>query len=116
MTDSKLILAKGLYDFLPNYYRYLNPIFNNETSASYKLSENQIKVIMCLFLTDYATPTAISETLGIHKGSMTAIIRSLVKMNLIEKVWKENDERSYQLVLTVAGLEFIDYKEKKILH
>ncbi len=98
------------YDYMPNFYRFINPIFNSEKSEQYKLSENQIKILMCVFINKSDTPTEIGNTIGIQKGSLTAMIRSLLKLELLEKVIEPSDERSYKLIVSQRGLDFIQYK------
>lgn len=104
-------LANLFYEYMPNFYRYINPIMNYENSAKYKLSENQIKVLMCVYINKSNTPTEISELTYIHKGSLTVIVRSLLKLDFLEKIIAPSDERSYRLQVTKAGLDFITYKQ-----
>jgi len=107
-------LARMFYDYMPNFYRFINPIFNNENSEQYKLSENQIKILMCVFINKSNTPTEIGNIIGIQKGSLTAMIRSLLNLELIEKVIEPSDDRSYKLIVSKRGLDFIQYKRVRV--
>lgn len=113
MSHLKDTIANTLFDFMPNFYNHIHPIFNTEHSSDYKLNSNQIKVLMGAYLLEDPTPTSISKVLYIHKGSMTAIVRSLINERLLKKVHDPNDERSYKLALTEEGLDFLQYKEEK---
>ena len=45
----------------------------------------------------------LAETIGYTKGAMTSISEKLVKLGLAERLYNENDRRTIQLKITVAG-------------
>lgn len=61
-----------------------------------------------------ATPSFLSEDLGVTKGRITAIINSLVKkdMILLDKI--EGDRRKINVRITEKGLDFINAKFAKV--
>ena len=61
-----------------------------------------------------ATPSVLSEDLGVTKGRITAIINSLTKkeMILLDKI--EGDRRKINVRITDKGLEFINAKLQKV--
>ncbi len=61
-----------------------------------------------------ATPSVLSDELGVTKGRITAIINSLTKkdMILLDKI--EGDRRKINVRITDKGLKFIDSKLGKV--
>ncbi len=106
------IIYEKFSAFMPCYFRYINPVIHRFITDEYKLNENQIKVIMTLEFAGGATPTQLSRYLYMQKGSLTTIIRSLLKMELIQKRAAKNDERKYYLSLTEKGGAFVKTKNK----
>ena len=96
-------------NFLKTFYMNINPIINFKTWKGHKLRENHIKILMILDIEGEATPSFLSNVLYVQKGSLTTLIRSLVRMNLITKVFSKENERSYKLKLTNEGKSFVAY-------
>ena len=112
MDKKNYELYDAFFDFMPNFYSYINPVMNSEDSKDYKFSENQVKVLMCVLIMDDPSPMMISQAMNIQRGSITAIIKSLVQQGMIMKEVDNEDERSYHLMLTEAGNVYINYKEQ----
>lgn len=100
--------------YMPYYFKYINPIIHKEKNELYSLNENQIITLLAINHLSKVTPTQLSHVLNIQKGSLTTVIKVLVKLNFIEKEYDVKDERTYYLHLTPSGKEFVKYKEKKI--
>ncbi|WP_105614237.1 MarR family winged helix-turn-helix transcriptional regulator [Vallitalea okinawensis] len=108
-------IHKVFDQYMPYYFRYINPIIHKEKNEIHSLNENQIKALLAINHFRKATPTLLSHALNIQKGSLTTIIKALIKMDLIIKEYDVKDERTYYLQLTPSGQEFVKYKEKKII-
>ncbi len=57
-----------------------------------------------------ATPSALSEDLGVTKGRITAIINSLARKEMIELKGVPGDRRKVNVRITEKGAKFIDEK------
>ena len=45
----------------------------------------------------------LADTIGVTKGAMTSIANKLVKLNLAERLYDENDRRTIQMNITAEG-------------
>lgn len=114
MISKRTQLAETLYDFYPEFYRYITPVFDREPSDCYDLTALQIQIIMILYYEDEMTPMDLVHVLNIRKGSITALIRSLIMNGYIEKTPLPEDGRSYKLILCDRGREYVVYKKGQI--
>ena len=103
----------ALRQFMPMYFRFINPVLHSFKSEKYRLHENQIKVIMAVGLLGKASPSQLSRVLLIQKGSLTTIIQSLISARLLSRKSDPDDARKYDLSITQNGKDFI--KEKSAL-
>lgn len=87
----------------------INPILHSTVWRGKRFAENHIIVMMAVRLASPLSPSELSRTVGMQKGSLTTIIRSLCQSGLIERQDTPGDERSYRLVITSTGLEFADH-------
>ena len=100
-------LHKAIMDFLPIFHRVIHPVVNRAETENRTLFENQIKIIALLcFENKPLTPGLISRIIGIQKGSLTRMMKSLEELNLIERNRKTEDDRSYSVSVTPKGLQF----------
>ncbi len=113
MSDKGKEIINIFYNFLPYYFRYINPVVHRYITPEDSLNENQIKLIMAINILKSVTPTELNRCLLIPKGSLTTIIRSLVKKELISKAYDEKDERKYYLSITQKGRELIQLKRER---
>ena len=113
MDSSGKIIREALHQYMPYYFGFINPILHKENTEKYALNENQVRTLFCINFLMEATPTIISQAINIQKGSLTTIIKSLIKLDLITKEYDNNDDRRYYLSLTDKGNAFIEYKQKK---
>lgn len=96
-------IHKAFRQFMPLYFCYINPVLHRIKTDKYDLNENQIKVILAVNHIGITTPTQLSHALNIQKGSLTTIIRSLVKAGFLKKENAPKDERKYFLTVTDMG-------------
>lgn len=106
-SDNASALNEALLDFLPQFYRLINPIVNTSEYEGRRLTEHQIKVIMLLSLRGASSPGEISQALNIQKGNLTGVLKVLMASGLVARRKDEGDERSYRVFLTAAGEEFV---------
>jgi MarR family transcriptional regulator, organic hydroperoxide resistance regulator len=97
---------------MPCYFKSLNHIVHGYNTDDYNLYANQIKVINAVKIAGPVSPAQISRVFRMKKGSLTTIIRSLVDMGLLKRVYSKTDSRKYKLILTLDGHNLL--KEKKI--
>lgn len=76
--------------------------------AEAQLSEQQWRVMRILEDFEPLSITELCEKSCIHKVSMTRIIRNLTERDLIHIRKNPNDQRSFDVGLTVAGRAFLD--------
>lgn len=98
--------------FLMRYFIvHINPILHRTVYRDRSFSEYEIIVPMALGILGAMRPTDLSRDLRIEKGSMTAILRRLREMGLIERQEIPGNERSYLVRLTKDGQAFIHHLE-----
>lgn len=112
-TNRKLVVIDGLADSFDRFMRpflvRVNPILHGTVWRGKRFTENHIIVMMAVRLSSPLSPTDLSRALGMQKGSLTTIIRNLRQFGLIERQDTPGDERSYRLIITPTGREFIDH-------
>ena len=102
-------LADGFDRFMRPFLVRINPILHGTVWRDKRFTENHIIVMMAVRLSSPLSPTELSRALGMQKGSLTTIIRNLCESGLIERQDTPGDERSYRLVITPTGLEFVEH-------
>lgn len=68
----------------------------------------QFRVMQIIAETGQATPTAISNRMGVTQATMTALIDKLVDKGLVERRRSETDRRQTNVVITAKGHDTID--------
>jgi len=82
----------------------------NKKIKQYDLSSEQYGVLKLVFEAEKLTPTQIAELLKRDKATITRIIKSLEKKELIKK---ENiNNRSFNILLTKKGIKTLKEVEK----
>ncbi len=87
----------------------INPILHSTVWRGKRYAENHIIVMMAVRLASPLSPSELSRAVGMQKGSLTTIIRSLCQSGLVERQDTPGDERSYRLQITATGLEFSEH-------
>lgn len=102
-------LADRFDRFMRPFLVRINPILHGTVWQGKRFTENHIIVMMAVRLASPLSPSELSRAIGMQKGSLTTIIRNLNQSGLIERQHKPGDERSYRLVITSTGLEFVNH-------
>jgi DNA-binding MarR family transcriptional regulator len=106
-------LFESLDDFLPYFYREINPIIHSYECEEFTLNENQIKVMMAVCRKEGISPTEVSRLFMIPKTSLTTIVRSLTELDLVEKMNRPSDPRRFGLKLSPQGKDTVGKIRKK---
>lgn len=102
-------LADRFDRFMRPFLVRINPILHSTVWRGRRFAENHIIVMMAVRMASPLSPSELSRAVGMQKGSLTTIIRSLCQSGLVERQDTPGDERSYRLVITPVGLEFADH-------
>ena len=78
--------------------------FQDENFA--QLSMRQMHYLNSIKLLQEPTFSELAHALGVTKPSVTAIVSTLIRKGLVNKVQDDSDKRSYHIVLTAQGLDF----------
>lgn len=113
MPDSEFetvdALANSFDRFMRPFLVRINPILHGTVWRGKRFTENHIIVMMAVRLNNPLSPSELSRALGMQKGSLTTIIRNLCQFGMIERQDTPGDERSYRLLITSTGLDFVDH-------
>lgn len=102
-------LANSFDHFMRPFLVRINPILHGTVWQGKSFNENQIIVMMAVRLNSPLSPSELSRALKMQKGSLTTIIRNLCQSGMIERQDTPGDERSYRLLITPTGLDFVDH-------
>lgn len=78
-----------------------------ERLSKYQLSESRFIILALLFEYESLMPIEIANLTGVTKPTITSLITSLVKDNLINKIHVPSDHRKFQIALTEKGRNLI---------
>lgn len=101
------ILYESIMDLMPQFVLHIDPIVHSSRFRGMRINDNQVKVLMMLYHAGKVSPGFITHHLNIQKGSLTGVLRSLRRKELIVREDVEGDERSYCVALSKLGKEFI---------
>ena len=111
MENDKLNQITSLFlEFYPLYQRKITSLFPKATSDPYKCNLNQIRTIMIIGRNKSIIPTTLGKCLGLQKGSLTTLLDSLEKMDLVKRSPHPDDRRKLILSLTSKGTEYRNLK------
>lgn len=115
LKDEKL---KELYpiflEFVPLFHQKISSFFSNNDDNKYRCNKNQHKAIMVIGNMDKVTPTMLGKYLNLKKGSLTTLIDSLEKSNLLYRNMDLHDRRKTILKLTEEGKDYFHSKNKEL--
>ena len=74
-----------------------------------RFTENHIIAMMAGNLVGPLSPSELSRAFSLQKVSLTTIIRWLCQSGMIERRDTPGDERSYRLVITSTGVDFVGH-------
>lgn len=109
----KQIYSQIAESLLPLFYQHFRPILQKDTASEYKLSGNQIKMLMILYLKGKQTPTNMGIFMDMPKGSLTSIIDSLEELHLLNREPHYSDRRKTILSITEKGEKYITEKKEE---
>lgn len=85
-----------------NYNAFLNDYLNK-----INLSHSQIYLLLALEYKDNVTQEFLASKLNISEGTVTKLIKSLEKVDLIERKQNKSDKRKKSLKITDKGKEIV---------
>ncbi len=97
---------------MPCFIKNLDHIIHRYNESGYTLNGNQIKVINAVKILGSISPSELSRILGMQKGSLSTIISSLVKQNLLFKTFSKTDPRRYTLSITTEAIKLLENKNR----
>ena len=75
---------------------------------SYPVGISAVLVLSHLRSSGQEKPSMLAKRLGYSKGAITNISSKLVHFGLVERVYDENDRRSFMLRITEKGIKALD--------
>jgi MarR family transcriptional regulator, organic hydroperoxide resistance regulator len=106
-------LYECFIEYMPFYFRYINPILHSFDGDGVTLNENQIKVLLATDFHRSIPPAELSRIFMIPKSSLTTIIRSLVDAGLLIREVNPRNERNYSLDLTPFGQKIVSLMKER---
>ncbi len=114
MSEVKLKELYPLFlEFLPLFHQKVSCAFHKNCD-DYKCNKNQHKTIMVIGNMGKITPTMLGKYLDLKKGSLTSLIDSLERMNLLERDIDPHDRRKTLLKLTEEGEIYFKSKNEEL--
>ncbi|WP_352418121.1 MarR family transcriptional regulator [Proteiniborus sp.] len=114
MKEKKLNELYPLFlEFLPLFHQKIGSELR-KNNDKYKCNKNQHKTIMVIGNMGKITPTVLGKYLDLKKGSLTTLIDSLEKMNLLERHIDPNDRRKTLLQLTKEGKNYFKSRNEEL--
>lgn len=114
MEDKKIKELYPLFlEFLSLFHQKISSAFTKNTDE-YKCNKNQYKTIMVLGNIGEITPTMLGRYLDLRKGSLTTLIDSLEKINLLQRDTDPHDRRKTILQLTEEGRNYFKQKNLEV--
>lgn len=101
---------KTLYDVFTLHY-IINKVFFKNFESQYPLEDMNFTHIKTMITISFEQPcamSAVSEKMGLEKGSFSPVAHHLIKLGYIKKTQDTHDKRVYYLELTKKGKDFTD--------
>ncbi len=105
-------ICDNLFEFVSLFFHKFGNVFRKKNGI-YKCKKNQNRAIMIIGRHGKITPTNLGKYLDMCKGSLTTLIDSLEKMNLITRKIDEKDRRKTWLYLTDKGKKYTEKKKNE---
>lgn len=116
----KALKEKKLKELYPLFLEFF-PLFHQKIGSTchknddkYKCNKNQHKTIMVIGNMGKITPTMLGKYLDLKKGSLTTLIDSLEKVNLLERDIDPRDRRKTLLKLTEEGNHYFKSRNEEL--
>lgn len=109
MTHVKRLneLAYEMNNFVRKHYKRFD-------KDEYKLSDIEREIILHMYYNPQITLKDVSGHLDVPGSTLTSALDRLERKGLMVRVKKEDDKRSFKLMPTDKGLEFLERKD--VLH
>ncbi|QIB27995.1 MarR family winged helix-turn-helix transcriptional regulator [Caloranaerobacter azorensis] len=114
MNEEKIKeIYSNLFEFVSLFHRKFGASFRHGTDK-YNCKKNQNRAIMIIGKHGKITPTDLGKFLDMRKGSLTSLVDSLEKLNLVVRKVDKEDRRKTWLHLTDEGKSYLENKKKEI--
>lgn len=104
----------NLVKFISQFHKYFADIFKRDPKDKYCCNKNQTKAILFIGRSKKTTPTILGQSIDMEKGSLTTLLGSLEKANLISREIDPSDKRSTLISLTDNGIVYYNQLENKL--
>ncbi len=113
MGNDRLDELHELYfNLIPLFYK-CKTIYMDRNKTYDLCNKNQSMAVMIIGKAEEITPTALSKLINMEKGSLTALIDSLVEKKLAIRSNDPEDRRKILLSLTSEGIEHMKAIEEQ---
>lgn len=113
MGNDRLDELHELYfNLIPLFYK-CKTIYMDRNKTYDLCNKNQSMAVMIIGKAEEITPTALSKLINMEKGSLTALIDSLVEKKLAIRSNDPEDRRKILLSLTSEGIEYMKAIEEQ---
>ncbi|NLJ99396.1 MAG: MarR family transcriptional regulator [Tissierellia bacterium] len=116
MSDASIDDIKyNLLQFISLFHRLFAPTFKSENDDEYECTKNQIRAIMIIGKAKKISPTTLCQCMDMEKGSVTTLLYSLEKANLVYREDDPKDKRKVLIQLTDEGIIYYIKQGEKFL-
>ena len=98
-------LAKLLITLMPLYHQKISSVLSTQHENGILLGKNQRRTLFILHIRGAMLPSRLGTLLEMKKGSLTTLIDSLIKMDLVKRSRDIKDRRKTWISLTENGKE-----------
>lgn len=105
-------INKNLIEFTSLFHSKISKAFRKKVDGEYKCNKNQNRAIMIIGNHNSISPSTLGKYLDMRKGSLTTLVDSLAKKNLVKREVDKNDRRRYLLSLTYEGIEYMEHEKE----
>ncbi|MBS4537661.1 MarR family transcriptional regulator [Clostridium sp. D2Q-11] len=106
-------INENLIEFTSLFHSKISKVFRKNIDGEYRCNKNQNRAIMIIGNHDGISPSTLGKYLDMRKGSLTTLIDSLVKKNLVVRDIDNNDRRRYLLSLSSEGKKYMEQEKEK---
>lgn len=113
MKDEYLTnINENLVEFTSLFHSKIGKVFRKNVAGEYRCNKNQNRSIMIIGQHGSISPSTLGKYLDMRKGSLTTLIDSLVKKNLVIREIDKDDRRRYLLSLTNEGKKYMEHEKE----
>jgi len=109
--------TEEMLGIIPFIRRYYNNKYDKVKKIESNITSQQIQVIKELYYNNYKlSQRQIEKKINIRRSSVSSLIKTMIKNNLVEKDINENDARGKMITLTEHGIEIYEEILKESLN